>query len=367
MPGYAPAPGQPYAPGFPPGYAMAGQPAQPPAKKNPLLFIIIGVVVVALIAVLVFVFANHGSKPSNGLNSPGSGDATTETKTPDGAVQGYLEAVAAGNSAAALAFAVAPPTDTTFLTDAVLSASLAINPITNITVTPADMYSGMTTAYVAASYSIGTDIVDTQYSVVKNGNDWLLKNVTQQVMFTYSYVPDIGMAVNGVEIDPASTDNVDLFPGTYQYTSTNPLLTFSNPQFIVESPDGYNSVSTDLALSKDAQPKLAAAAQKVFNACLKEQKLITSCGFGFKGLAGGAKANLSTLKWSVTSGTKDFTKLAFTYYGYSDATSATASLNLKIGVTVKDTKGRSYKDSVSIYQLKIDFTDPEKMVVTFPY
>jgi len=340
---------------------------QPPKKNNTLLFAIIGVVVVALIVVLVVVFSNRGTNSNGGTDNNGTTDTTAETKTPDGAVKGYLEALAAGDSATALKYGVSQPQDTTFLTDAVLAASLAINPITDINVQPVDSYSGMTSAYVSATYAIGSDIVDTRYVVTKNGKDWLLNHVTNQVTFTYSYVPDIGMSINGVEIDPAATDNVDLFPGTYAYGSTNPLLSFSTPQFIVEDGDGYNSVSTDLALTRDAQPQLASAAQKVFNGCMKEKKLITSCGFGFKRLNGGGKANLSTVKWSVASGKKDFSKVAFKYYGYSDATSASADVNLKISLSVKDTRGNRYGGNVYVYTVKVDFSDPENMKVTFPY
>ena len=84
----------------------------------------------------------------------------------DEAVKSYLDALAAGQAAVALALGKDQPTDTTFLTDAVLADSLKRAPITAITVSPPDdEYDNS----IEASYKLGDQQVNETFTVQKTG------------------------------------------------------------------------------------------------------------------------------------------------------------------------------------------------------
>lgn len=361
MPGQPPygTPDQPYAPGQP--YGAPGQPPQAPAKKKTGLLIVAAVVVVALIVFCVYWFALRDKNGGGGGDNPAPGQAAT---TAVGAVQGYLDALAAGNAADALKYASSQPADTTFLTDEVLAASLAINPITNIQVTAgANTYDG-----VVATYNIGTQRVSANFYPEQIGKEYLLDDAAQSVNLTYIYQAGIGMALNGVSLDGLQLSSVYLFPGTYQFTTTNSLLVFSPGQFVVEDPDGFTSTSSiQLALASDAQPKLQAAAKTALDGCLTEKTLVTSCGFGLTGsLPGGGTPDLSTLTWTVASGDATFAQTTFSAATYSsNPTSAKASVSLKITGQLNDTAGKSYSGNTYVFSVTVDFSDPANMKVTF--
>ena len=359
--------GQPYgAPAQP--YGTPAQPPQPPAKKKTWLLILVGVLVIALAAfgVYWFVLRDKGSSGTGGGETP---TPSGPTATPDEAVQGYLEALAAGDAKAALAFAATPPANTTFLTDAVLAAGLAIAPITNITVTPSDT-PNPTEARLAASYNIGLDRVSTQYDVKLVGDEYLLTTITQQLSLASAYISDLGMALNGVPLDGLQLGSVDLFPGAYAFTTTNPMLTISPDHFTVKDTNSFTAVNTSPTLADDAQPKLAAAAKAALDNCLAEKSLMTTCGFGSTTLPGGATPNNNSATWQITSGSSDFSQTTFsqTYAPTSQTyAGAGANIDIKLHVRVRDTKGNSYTGDIELLLVQIDFSDPDNMKVTFAY
>ena len=354
--------GQPYAAPAQP-YGATGQPPPPPAKKKTWLIVLVGVLVIVLAVFGVYWFALR----DKGGSGTGGGETPTPsgpTATPDEAVQGYLKALAAGDAAAALAFAATPPTNTTFLTDAVLAASLAIAPITNITVTPSDTPSPAE-AHIAASYNIGATGVSTQYDVKLIGDEYLITTITQQVNLISVYIDGLGMALNGVSLSGLQLGSVDLFPGTYQFTLTNSMLVLSPDQFTVKDVSSFTAINANPKLADDAQARLATAVQTALNNCLAEKAMVTSCGFGVGGLQGGATPNTNSIVWRITSGSSDFSQVSFAQYS-QQYTEAGAPVDIKVQCTMRDTKGNQYRsNSIPLTAVLVDFTDPDNMQVTF--
>ena len=102
-----------------------------------------------------------GTAPTGGSSAP----PTVVNSKADEAVKSYLEALAAGQAAVALALGKEQPTDTTFLTDAVLADSLKRAPITAITVSPPDdEYDNS----IEASYKLGDQQVNETFTVQKS-------------------------------------------------------------------------------------------------------------------------------------------------------------------------------------------------------
>jgi len=355
------APNQPYgAPvqGGMPGqsYRATGYPPQAPPKRGKLwLLIVIGVLVLALIGFLVYRFAIRDKDVP--ATPPATGGPAA---TPELVVQGYLEALAAGDATTALAFSSSKPADTTFLTDEVLATSLSLGPITDIQVTP-DPPGNL----AKATYNIGEQQVSELYHVPQFGDGFLMDSAAMRVDLSPVYQSGIGMQMNGVSLDGLQLTTVYLFPGTYQFTTTNPLLVVVPDQLVVETPDAYTPVHNKLTLATDAQAPLRAAAQATLEACLAEKVLVTSCGFGKESLEGGATPDLDTVTWTVIEGSSDFSLVDFVYYGYSSPIVARGSNALSVKIVVKDTAGNSYSGTESIFQAVADFTDPDNIKVTF--
>ncbi len=228
---------------------------------------IIGAVVLALIALGItggVLLLNRGAPtagtdPNNpGRQGPGNSTAPAPLAVkPSDAVKTYLEALAAGQAETALSLGDTAPADTTLLTDAVLAESNKLAPITDINVPDVnDEY-----AYqVAASFKLGKQAVNENFSVRKSGDVWKLADTFQDIDLSASRSSSIPMIVNGVQ---AKTTKLNLFPGVYQFTTGSPNISWGDTGLLViQSPSDYPSGVTDL------RPTLSAAGEKAFAAAV---------------------------------------------------------------------------------------------------
>lgn len=369
--GFPPAPGfDPNQPGMAmPPYGAPGYGQAPAPKKSKTgLIIVIAVVVVALIAAAVglyfVLFAGAKDDPTKPVTAG-------QAKTPAAAVRGYIEALAAGNAEDALSFSATPPSDKTFLTDAMLASSNAINPIANVTETTPDN-PGTIYVPIQASYTIGDQRVNTTFYVTKYDKYYMIDSeITSDVSMYFGLGSDgPALSLNGVSI-PTSLTSATLFPGTYNVTSDNALLEVTNGQFTVTDPSSYFSTSSmDVALTSDATAKFAAAAKNALSSCMNEKATLTSCGFGADAPTSGGKTvnvDTNTIKWYFAKGySSDFSDAEFDYYGYSNAYQATAYESKSMYFELDDRSGNSYSSyNYYIYKVTVDFTDPDNFVVTF--
>jgi len=340
--------------------------AAPVAQKKSNTGLIVGIIVlVVLIIVAIFGFHVFSSNQNDPSKPVPAGQATTA----EAAVRGYLQALAAGNSADALAFVDAPTSpavvDNSLLTDAVLAAGNAINPITNINVPKSTSSTAVT-----ATYSIGSKAVTASYFVTKSGKYYML---SQGTTLTVMPLIDDGVTVsiNGVAIKSQSAE-LAMFPGSYVVTVDNPLLTVTNGSFIVTSPTGTPDTSSmSLDLSTDAQAKFQDAAKTQLDSCMAEKAMETSCGFGFSAsdedTGNSIDIDNSTIQWIYGSGSSDdFSGATFSYDGYSGLT-ASASISIDIELDVSDTSGNPYYQTDTLYEADVDFTDPSNLAVTFQH
>ena len=345
---YPAAPGQPYA--QPPyGYGVP----QPPAKKTGLI-VLVGLVVVLIIVCVVILATRGGGGGGGGIFAP--------RPEPEVPVQGYLDALAAGNASEALSFAAQTPNDT-FLNNTVLSASLAINSITGIEVHEANTDAGAPYT-VSADYRIGSEAISTTFTVVQVEDRLLLQQVAQDVSLGSIYAPGAGLTINGVAAGYGAT-TVTLFPGTYQLAVTNSYLEITNEQFVVRDVSGATAISAELGMASGAKAKLAKAAKSELSKCMKQKKMQTTCGFGFT--AGkNQHPRLSTLKWSFLSG-KDAISNAKWTYGQMSPTAASAKVKIKLKVWVNGPGRVYYQGKISITGVTVDFADPEEPDVSFDW
>ena len=370
MPGQ-PMPGQPYGTPGPAAYGAPMYPmAAPVAQKKSNTGLIVGIVVL-VVAILAVVFGfrifSGGNNNSNGNSNTGTNNTNSGTAgqatTAVAAVQGYLQALAAGNSADALAYMDTTPSDTTYLTDAVLAAGNAINPITNINVT-----AGSSDYMVAATYTIGSQTINANYYAQQYGKYYKLNNATGS-----AFLPDTGgmpIKLNGVAVTSSAYSDLTLFPGSYVVTVDNPLLTVTGGNFVVTDPmHGGDNFDMTIDLTADAQTQFQAAAKAQLDSCMAEKAMKTTCGFGFSAFDESGTAidvDNSSIAWNYGAGSSDdFSSTTFDYSKYNGGLTADASTAIDIELDVKDTSGHPYYQTTTIYTVVVDFSDPTNLAVTF--
>jgi cytochrome c551/c552 len=355
-----PAPDEAFAPpaSLPPGYPYVQPATQPelhepqpfpvpeagPARRRrgrlPLVLgMIAGVLAVAVIAVLVFRGATRTPPPETG---PTAADA----------VQAYLEALARGDATAALAWADTPPSEAGLLTDEVLATSLARAPLTAIQVDAST--GGASYEQVAARYRIGGQPVSANFDVVRSGGQWKLDEVSAPARLALLDTGEAGLELNGTVV--AATE-VQLFPGSYALTTTDPRFRIAAGTFVVEgpgrSPDLY---SAELALSSQGRTAIESASRRHLNDCVDRRQLMPKgCGFGAKAAEGVTFAP-SGISWRVVSGREQLGDLDLTL---DTPTSAWAEVRIRIAGDLTSTDGRRWKATSRIQLVKADLSAGE--------
>ena len=343
----------PQQPPYPPaGYApMPGQPPRRTSRAPLILGITGGVVVLAVVAALL---VPRLGVPRVVAPSP-SGPATVvvQTATAESAVQGYLEALAQGDAATAVAYAASLPSDTSMLTSGVLAAGLAIAPLTDIQVSPGS--GGSSSDTIDATYRLGDRMVSASFPVARVGSAWRLERPLAKVTLASLQPEELALRLNGT---PITTDSLVVFPGVYTVTSDDARYAVSSGAFMVQSPDDRpDTYSMRVALSAEGRTLVRAAAHKKLSSCIKQRSLKPAgCGFGTR-LPAGNKARTSTIRWRITKGSDAMKKLKPTVVG-SDPTQLRADVDVQLKVTLKSTNGRGWFGNSGIYLVRADLSGP---------
>jgi hypothetical protein len=305
-PGGPGGPGGPVPPGYQPLYGPQGQPAgpgqpggpQPPKKSGIPKGANIGgagVLVLILLIVGAVALTGRGSEPTAGGGGGGTSAPVPQATKASDAVKGYLDALAAGQAEAALAFGKDQPADKTFLTDAVLADSVKRAPITDINVPEvADE-----NAYqVSATYKIGGQAVNENFYVSKEGDVFQLSNTTQDLDLGSARSNTVPMLLNGVKV---TADKVTLLPGSYAATSGIANVNYgSKSTFVLKSPEDYASIQLTPTLSKAGSAAFVKGAKTAMDACLKQHSLAPKgCPFALT-KSSDQKIDSGSIRWTLS-------------------------------------------------------------------
>jgi hypothetical protein len=352
---------QPYYPPQEPGYPAAPYAAPPEVKpRRTGLVILLSVLGLCLLLVVGGLLLNQGTaptavpaKPGSSTGSGGGGAATTATAaSASDAVQGYLDALAAGDADAALGYAASQPTDDALLTDEVLAAGNAIAPITSIEVEPSTA-SG--SADVSAHYSIGPNDVDEVFGVVETASGWELDQVAAEI--TVDRFPAIA-TINGAAVTLG--DTVTLFPGSYRTGTDDERYRISGGTFFVDSPSDTGSLKVTAALSDAGVAAVHTATQRHLNACLTQNRAMPTdgCGFGINLVeqTTGKKIKAKSIRWRITSG-KDAAKTFTPKVDHDSARVVTGKPRVKLRVDITATNGNRYWGTATISTVRAVLAD----------
>jgi hypothetical protein len=297
------APGQ-GAPGQPPSgpYGPYGQPGGPggpgqgPKKSSAKPLIIVGAVVLVIILGVVggLALVNRGQTADDPVSDPSSTEAPSTKKASD-AVKAYLDALAANNADQALALGTDTPADKTFLTTAMLEASSKEGAITDVNVPEVDDEY----AYkVAASYKIGDQAVNEDFSVEKSGDDWKVRETYVDLNLSYARNRTLPMLINGTAV---KTDKILLFPGTYTFTTGSKWVDYGTEnKLFISGPTDYPSASgLKPTITEQGYNEVVKQGKAKLNACLKQAKLAPSGCPNRVRANSGQKVTESSVQWAL--------------------------------------------------------------------
>jgi len=287
--------------------------------------------------------------------------AIAGAKTPTEAVQQYLDALARGDAAAALALSANKPNATSsFLTDSMLKTALLASPITAINV-PANQ-STTTPATILASYQLGGKTVQAHFTVQDwKQAGWLLDGGFLNLDISSLTAKGVPLTMNGIDV--TKMDKVPLFPGVYTLASSNPMLTLVNGSFTIEYPESNPTFSQfSFTLSEAGVAGIQAAAQAKLTECLTSKELQpTDCGFGVDPTA--YEVDPATITWRLAQDSPDLTVIApsLDAGSYTTAT-ATATVTVDFQASTAD-HYRLVNGSSSLTVVQADFTNPDQIAI----
>lgn len=262
-------------------------PSSPPTRGRRILIgVLIGVLILAIAAGAVFFVLSRPPKP-----------LLHGSATPQAAVQGFLDALAAGHADQALSFqAPGVSHNKKFLTDAVLAQAHRIDPITSIVV-QAGPDTDQPTATIGASYRVGSTPANTTFSLHRGtGRTGWTIDATTITLDPSSLLKDkVPLRLAGVAV---SGNSIELFPGTYRATTGLSQLDWgTDPQLSVLEIDSAATVRTklDVRITASGRNDAARAVKKAADACLAKHDAQPGCGLQPK--VKGYTFKKGTIRW----------------------------------------------------------------------
>jgi len=330
----------------PPSYAQPGPYGPAPTGgtrsggRRKLPFILGGgalaFVLVVVLIVVVVVHTVHRNRTEAGPAGETSTSAQAE-KASD-AVHGYLDALAAGDSAKALRYLAEQPSDPSLMTDEVLQASLKTAPITAISVPEVtDKY-----AYqVSASYKLGDRLINARFDIDDSSGHYLIGKGYAEVDLSYT-AKGLPLTLNGVKV---SADKVDLFPGAYELGTSAKYITLgSGGDFLVQQPSDYPTIEAKPALTSEGQRLVKRKVTAAVNTCVASKKLKAGCGLDLPPSVDGYRFKDGTVKRTLGAGARSKLKSIKPELDYSTPTLAEVDFYAYIDTLVDGVKGgRTYR------------------------
>jgi hypothetical protein len=290
---------------------------------------------------------------------------------PQDTVTAYLEAVAGSRTDEALGYLAYPPSDRTFVNDAVLTASSQLGAITEITLADNGVSKQGDYASVTVSYTVGSTPVYQTFNLAKQEDKaWRITDNLPQVNLTDWMLYEVGMTINGVSVDDIEwyTD-IPILPGTYRFAINHSLLKLADMKFTVGQSADTSSLPTSdmITLADTAAETLTTAAKAKLTTCLAAKE-IDPAGCGFGGIILNDNGvirtpDLSTIVYSLKSGNIDNPDWKLTLA----ALEVRASVSLEITISVTDTVGNKWvwKNPNYLNSMTVDISDPTSLTVTF--
>lgn len=248
---------------------------------------------VVLIAAAIGIFVRFTGSEPEGEETVATGGAA---QSPEEAVQAYLDAIAAGDSQAALDQLYEEPADTTFLTDEMLQASAELAPITNIQLgsIPESEFEAIPFSFDLGGRTVMSELRTTEY----DGSFYVSDGVTPVTKDQFIRGTSVPLLVNGVEL----TGEANFFVGTYSVSTGLANIDFpadQNTFSVEEFGYGIYGVDLDVDLTDAGLEAFQTAAKTALDNCVAQKKLDPEgCPLAIQE-SSGQSVDESTIKWTV--------------------------------------------------------------------
>ena len=306
-----------------------GQPPPPSGGSRKPLLIGLAVVVVAVVG-----FAGFRVWNGSGVGGIGAAPAMTAGEV----VQGYLEALAAGDAEKAMSYGAVQPANTELLTDDILAKQNAKLPITDIRIISDGSKDSVTTfATVHYVVKFGDTVQDEEIAFTKSdGEEWKLPNTAikiEPLQPAGTYAADDTITLFGKNFDKGP---LYVFPGFLDVASTNPYLDVSVKDTVLLNylrlGLGAYKMLPDVALNDKGTTAVLDAVKQEFAGCTGSRQLAPpNCPVDLT-------AERDVVEGTATWGIADLSEVKIGYFNKKDLTT-TFSGQVTIPVTVQTTDG----------------------------
>lgn len=220
-------------------------------------------------------------------------EAAAEEAMTEGA-ETFLNALAAGDAEAAIAATMLGSTDATengdrsLLTDEHLAASLAVAPISDISVSDAEVNPSRDwEGTVRTSFARDGDVIDLELSMwaarIDGVRTWVVSGAFDRIHLSDVTFGALTPRINGQEV-PTGRSMI-AFPGVYELTLDEPHLDADRDDLFDTTDDGTTLVTVPLppenglgpGFTADGESAYLAAAQEAIDTCLASRDVIPPC------------------------------------------------------------------------------------------
>lgn len=244
-----------------------GGPGQPKKKKNSnkiILGVLGGVVLIVIIAVIAVVVQVNGRIAAERRAEEEKKNAERAAITDStAAVQGYLDALVAGDAEKALSYS-RQKLEGPLLTNEVYQQAAKQGTITEpyvaepSYVTP-DASGAYTKTNIQASYTIAGSPQNVYFSVINVDGQWKLDETTGTVSVSSGPVKIFGADVS---------QTTQALPGVYEVSPPNARMTYEESQIVIEGPGRSDSFYARPTLTEQGTKDFTDAAKAAVDKCL---------------------------------------------------------------------------------------------------
>lgn len=276
--------------------------------------------------------------------------AKKEREESSAAATDFLTAISEGRATDAMDMLAEPPSETTLLTDEVLTTAQKDLPMSDIKVVEAkkadDSDTDMT---VTVTYTMGEEEAESTLTLTPVDGAWKITN--ELGTFSLSGAPADVIAINGAPVDPEVT--YPAFPGSYAPSSRSQHLEITRPTEPAQLTtfDEANAITINVALEPTQQAIQTFRNQALahFQACTKQKSLAPkNCGWTITE-SNGLKVTTSTIVYTITN-PKQVQQVSPTLSGTTLRADIGLDMNLKARATQKGRSGtvdHNFKASMS--------------------
>ena len=349
--------GQPAASPLP-NSQPAGTPSEPAAPKRGARNIVI--IVAAVLVVAALIFAGSRLLGGGATGSAGAGTATPANKyrTPDAAINAYFAALNAGDAASIIAMAESVPTDTTLLTNDVLTQATQDTQITEVSIAESTDKDTFPVTYTIAGHTVS----DTFQLNKDSAGSYRLATIALPMSVNPIPASQVGLRVNGV---PVTSSKITVFPGTYTMTLDSAMYQLQPDTFVVDSLVRPPSLSDNqISLTDQGIDDVRKAAKEHLTWCLANKETIKpECGLNYTGTFDDQKLVTDSLECKVSSGGGAIDR-AEIVVNSNDVAQMAAELDMKWNCVMKAENGKLYQGTHSVPGYNAEVTS-EGVKVTF--